>query len=61
LWRFRRFLRGGFVSPRKKSIGKNGIRFRLRSRHKILKLRMIFIATDDCRADRAQRIINLKN
>jgi len=54
-------LRGGFVSPRKKSIGKNGIRFRLRSRHKILKLRMIFIATDDCRADRAQRIINLKN
>jgi hypothetical protein len=35
--------------------------FRLRSRRKILKLRTIFIATDDCRADRSQRIINLKN
>jgi hypothetical protein len=49
------------LSPRKKLIGRNRVRLRLRSCRKILKLRMIFIATDDCRAHRTQRIINLKN
>jgi hypothetical protein len=50
-----------FCRREKKSSGKNGTRFHPRSRRKILKLRMIFIATDDCRVDRSQRIINLKN
>jgi hypothetical protein len=55
------FVARRFCRREKKSLGKNGTRFHPRSRCKILKLRMIFVATDDCRADQSQRIINLKN
>jgi hypothetical protein len=60
LWRFRHFLRDGFVAAKKIDRQKrNSVLPAVASQN--IEITHDLIATDDCRADHAQRIINLKN